>query len=155
MDGNLRDPGNYAREDFLAYKKGALVAALLDREIMKATGRAKSLADVLNALYARFGVFRGGELSEKVIEEEVARAVGRDITRFFDANVHAVTPLGLDTLTDSNCHPGQKRHVGKNRPLPYPFPDPLAFATRFCARQRHFRLCLCLYQAQRASVACF
>ena len=98
LTGNLRHAGDHAREDFLAYKKGALVAALLDREIAGASGGRRSLADLLKALYARHGGFRGGDLTEEAIEAEAARTAGRDLKAFFDAHIRGVAPLAMDSL---------------------------------------------------------
>jgi hypothetical protein len=98
LAGNLRRAGDYAREDFLAYKKGALVAALLDREIAGASGGRRSLADLLKGLYARHGGFRGGDLTEEAIEAEAARVAGRDLKAFFDAHIRGVAPLAMDSL---------------------------------------------------------
>jgi len=113
LAGNLRDASDYTREDFLAYKKGALIAALLDLEIDKASGGKRSLADVLKSLYVRYGSFRGGELTEAVIEAEVARTAGRDLKPFFDAYVRSSAPLAMDQLfsdddLDGICGIGEK-----------------------------------------------
>jgi len=98
LSGNLRFAGDYPREDFLAYKKGALVAALLDRRILQASSGKRSLADVLKSLYARYGAFRGGELIEAAIEAEASRVAGADLKPFFDAYIRGSTALAMDAI---------------------------------------------------------
>ncbi len=113
LAGKLRDASDYVREDFLAYKKGALVAALLDLEIAKASGGERSLADVLKSLYVRYGAFRGGELTEAAIEDEVSRVASRELKPFFDAYIRGSTTLDMDLLfsdddLDGICSLGEK-----------------------------------------------
>jgi predicted metalloprotease with PDZ domain len=66
------------------YQKGSLVALLLDLEIRRATGNARSLDNVMRLLWERFGApdvgFPPGE-----VERIAAEVAGTDLSAFFDA----------------------------------------------------------------------
>ena len=89
--------------DYLAYKKGALVSFLLDKEIRAATDGKRNLAHVLSALYASYGGFQDGPITDSTIRETVEAVSGTKLDRFFDDYVSGKKPLRLESFaTDSD-----------------------------------------------------
>jgi len=91
---------NFANSTISYYNKGALLGMLLDLEIQSRTQGAKSLLDVLSALYHKFyeapqatyyGPGRGYE--ERDVLEAVNEVAGSDFTGFFDNYVRGTAPL--------------------------------------------------------------
>jgi predicted metalloprotease with PDZ domain len=91
---------NFANSTISYYNKGALLGMLLDLEIQSRTQGAKSLLDVLSALYHKFyeapqatyyGPGRGYE--EQDVLAAVNEAAGSDFTSFFDSYVRGTAPL--------------------------------------------------------------
>jgi predicted metalloprotease with PDZ domain len=72
------------------YQKGALVALLLDLEIRRATGNARSMDDLMRLLWARYGVPDTG-FAEGAVESAAAEVAGTDLRAFFD---HALRSTG-------------------------------------------------------------
>jgi predicted metalloprotease with PDZ domain len=80
------------------YQKGALVGMLLDLEIRRATGNARSLDDVMRALWERYGQRdagfpESGPGGVEAIAEEVA---GTSLRGFFDRAVRSTDELEYD-----------------------------------------------------------
>jgi hypothetical protein len=92
-----------ARVEFLAYKKGALVAALLDREIRRRSRGSGELATVLAGLYRRFPPGTARPLGEAEIRAEVNRVAGADLGAFFRRYLDGteLLPVG-ELLTDDD-----------------------------------------------------
>jgi len=65
------------------YHKGALVGLLLDLEIRRATGNARSLDDVMRALWAGYGRPDAG-FPERRVEAVASEVAGADLTPLFD-----------------------------------------------------------------------
>jgi predicted metalloprotease with PDZ domain len=91
---------NFANSTISYYNKGALLGMLLDLEIQSRTQGAKSLLDVLSALYRKFyeapqatyyGPGRGYE--EQDVLAAVNEVAGSDFTRFFDNYIRGTAPL--------------------------------------------------------------
>ncbi len=96
---------NFANSTISYYNKGALLGMLLDLEIEARTQGAKSLLDVLSALYHRFyeapqasyyGPGRG--YREQDILEAVNEVTGGDFTGFFSNYVRGTAPLPYATV---------------------------------------------------------
>lgn len=96
LSGNTRDGGNWDRERFLAYVKGALVSFLLDREIRGATKGKQSLDGLIAALYAAHGRFRQGVVTDKTIEEAASALCGKDMEGFFEEYIRSKKRLDMD-----------------------------------------------------------
>jgi len=79
------------------YLKGEVVCALLDLEIRRATGDAKSLDDVVRLLWQRYGSGTGVE--EQGVEEAVKEVAGKDLTPFFDRAVRSTEELDYSVLS--------------------------------------------------------
>lgn len=73
------------------YLKGEIVAALLDLEIRRATGDARSLDDVQRLLFQRYG--DGSGVPEDGVEAAVSEVAGRDFTPFFERAVRSTEEL--------------------------------------------------------------
>ena len=73
------------------YLKGEIVAMLLDLEIRRATGDAKSLDDVMRALWQRYGDERG--VPEDGVEKLASEIAGRDLRAFFDRAIRGTDEL--------------------------------------------------------------
>jgi predicted metalloprotease with PDZ domain len=84
------------------YQKGAIVALALDLTIREKTNGAKSLDDVMRALWNEFGKTRLG-VPEAAIEEIAARVTGLNLGEFFAHAVYGTNDLDLTPLF---------RHVG-------------------------------------------
>jgi predicted metalloprotease with PDZ domain len=74
------------------YHKGALVALLLDLEIREATGNARSLDDVMRALWAEYGRPDVG-FPERRVEALASEVAGMDLRPFFDRWLRATDEL--------------------------------------------------------------
>ena len=79
------------------YQKGAIVALALDLTIREKTNGAKSLDDVMRALWNEFGKTRIG-VPEAVIEEIAGRVTGIDLHNFFAHAVYGTNDLDLVPL---------------------------------------------------------
>jgi predicted metalloprotease with PDZ domain len=77
------------------YTKGSLIALALDLEIRAATDDARSLDDVMRALWERHGA-TGTGVPEDGVEKIASEVAGVDLQAFFDENVRgtAEPPLG-------------------------------------------------------------
>jgi predicted metalloprotease with PDZ domain len=79
------------------YQKGALIALALDLTIREKTKGAKSLDDVMRALWNEFGKTRVG-VPEAAIEEIARRVTGIDLYDFFVHAVYGTNDLDLVPL---------------------------------------------------------
>jgi predicted metalloprotease with PDZ domain len=79
------------------YTKGALAALALDLTIRRDTRGARSLDDVMRALWARYGASREG-LEEDGFERLAREVSGLDLRDFFDAAVRGTEDLALAEL---------------------------------------------------------
>lgn len=79
------------------YQKGAMVALALDLTIREKTNGAKSLDDVMRALWNEFGKTRLG-VPEAAIEEIAARVTGLNLGEFFAHAVYGTNDLDLTPL---------------------------------------------------------
>jgi predicted metalloprotease with PDZ domain len=79
------------------YQKGAIVALALDLTIREKTNGAKSLDDVMRALWNEFGKTRLG-VPEAAIEEIAARVTGLNLGEFFAHAVYGTNDLDLTPL---------------------------------------------------------
>jgi predicted metalloprotease with PDZ domain len=77
-----RQDENAINNQISYYEKGALVAALLDVEIRKASGGAKSMDDVLRALYTDFFKKGHGYTAEE-FQKTAEAAAGKSLDDFF------------------------------------------------------------------------
>ncbi len=79
------------------YLKGEVVAALLDLEIRRATGDAKSLDDVMRLLWQRYGDESG--VPEDGVEAAASEVAGRDLSAFFDRAVRTTEELDYSVFS--------------------------------------------------------
>lgn len=79
------------------YTKGALVALALDLALRRASAGARSLDDVMRALWARYGRSADG-VPEDGIEPLVAELASQDFGAFFARHVHGVEDAPLAEL---------------------------------------------------------
>jgi predicted metalloprotease with PDZ domain len=79
------------------YTKGSLVALALDLTIRRETRGARSLDDVMQALWRRYGTERAG-LEEDAFERLACEATGLDLSAFFDAAVRGTQDPPLAEL---------------------------------------------------------
>ncbi|SMC25813.1 Predicted metalloprotease, contains C-terminal PDZ domain [Andreprevotia lacus DSM 23236] len=83
------------------YTKGALVAAALDLTIRKRSSGARSLDDVMRALWQRYGkdfATQGQGVAERDWEQVAQDATGLDLRDFFDLALRSTQPLPLGEL---------------------------------------------------------
>ncbi len=78
------------------YAKGALIALALDLTIRERTAGARSLDDVMRALWARYGDGEG--VPEHGIESVVDEVTGLDLGAFFDTALRSTRDLDLAAL---------------------------------------------------------
>ncbi len=83
------------------YGKGSLVALCLDLLIRERTHAAKSLDDVMRALWRRYGL-RGQGIEEDGVEAVTEEVTGLKLKRYFDAWVRSTVPLPLQQLLRSH-----------------------------------------------------
>jgi hypothetical protein len=93
-----RYPSEYAREDFLLYKKGALVSCLLDYEIRKASVGKASMDDLLSSLYARYGSYAAAGPDAAAIESAASLVAGKGMGAFFASYVRGAAALPMEEL---------------------------------------------------------
>ncbi|HUI09946.1 MAG TPA: PDZ domain-containing protein [Bacteroidota bacterium] len=79
------------------YEKGAAVSMVLDLEIRHATGNARSFADVMRDLYARFPRSGPGYTNADV-RTAVARAGGEALGAVFDTLVSGTAPIAWERV---------------------------------------------------------
>lgn len=94
---HYRPDENSANSAISYYLKGEVVAMLLDLEIRRATGDAKSLDDLMRLLWSRYGDERG--VPEDGIEKAAAEVAGTDLTSFFDRAVRSTDELDYSVLS--------------------------------------------------------
>lgn len=113
------------------YLKGALVALALDLEIRLQTGSARSLDDVLRALWREYGAADSPGLPEGAFERLAEEVTGVELAPFFRQNLRGTVdpPLGIllaqfgvrlhvrpaESATDS----GGRRGSREDRPRPW------------------------------------
>ncbi len=76
------------------YRKGAIIGLALDLLIREKTGNAKSLDDVMRALWNRFAK-QGRGVPDGEIEKIVAEIADFDLSEFFDDAVHGTRDIEL------------------------------------------------------------
>ena len=79
------------------YHKGGLVALLLDLAIREATGGARSLDDVMRALWAEYGRPDAG-FPERRVEEVACEVAGADLKPFFDRWLRSTQELDFASV---------------------------------------------------------
>lgn len=97
------------------YLKGSLVACLLDLEIRRRTGDARSLLDVFGYLWREFGQ-RGVGYPEGTMQRQVEAVVGGDYTSFFDAYVRGTAELEWEAALS---HVGLRRVEERASSVPW------------------------------------
>lgn len=93
-----RPSENAANATVSYYTKGGVVAALLDMEIMIATGGDKSLDDVMKEMYSLYYKKLNKAFSEQELITVVNKVAGKDMRDFFVKYVDGVQPLPISTL---------------------------------------------------------
>lgn len=81
-------------DSFITYRKGALVAYLLDNEIQAMTGNQKSLDDVVREIWRRYGK-QNGSFDYYDIIEITNNVTGNTIDEFFNKYVFGVGPVSI------------------------------------------------------------
>ena len=89
---------NWERSDFLLYKKGALVSFLLDREIRKTNKGKKSLDDVLQILYKKYGQKKNGAITDDIIVKIANKIAGKNMEYFFNKYINKKSLPDMDKL---------------------------------------------------------
>lgn len=79
------------------YLKGEIVCALLDLHLRRATGDAKSLDDVMRALWKRYGDESG--VPEEGIEQVASEVAGTSLQSFFDAALRGTGELDYSVFS--------------------------------------------------------
>jgi predicted metalloprotease with PDZ domain len=90
-----RPDGNSPNVAISYYTKGGLVACLLDLEIRRRTGDARSLDDVMRYLWAQFGS-KGCGYPEGTMQQQVEAVVGGDWQGWFDVHMRQPGELVWD-----------------------------------------------------------
>lgn len=91
-----RPDENSANSSVSYYLKGELVGMLLDLELRRRTHNAKSLDDLMRALWQRYGDEKG--VPEDGIEALASELAGSSMAEFFAKTVHAPGELDLSVL---------------------------------------------------------
>lgn len=81
-------------DSFIVYRKGALVAYLLDKEIQAMTGNQNSLDDVVKEIWRRYGK-QNGWFDYYDIIEIINNITGNAIDGFFNKYVFGVGPVSI------------------------------------------------------------
>jgi len=89
------EPVAKSEETFIIYRKGALVAYMLDKEIQKMTENQKSLDDVVKEIWRRYGKQNGSFNYDNVIEIINSMLAGNTIDEFFNKYVFGVGPVSI------------------------------------------------------------
>ncbi len=97
------------------YQKGSIVGLALDLTIRQKTQNAKSLDDVMRALWEEFGK-TGRGVPEGDLEKIAARVSGIDLGDFFEEAVYGTADIDLVALFDSVAIDLQWRVPGQTRP---------------------------------------
>jgi predicted metalloprotease with PDZ domain len=97
------------------YQKGSIVGLALDLTIRQKTAGAKSLDDVMRALWEEFGK-TGIGVPEGGLEEIAARVSGVDLAAFFAQAVHGTGDIDLVPLFESVAIDLQWKVPGQVRP---------------------------------------
>jgi predicted metalloprotease with PDZ domain len=79
------------------YQKGSMIGMALDLTIRQRTGGAKSLDDVMRALWGQYGQ-TGIGVPEGGVEALASAVAGIDLRSFFDQAVHGTADIDLATL---------------------------------------------------------
>ncbi len=79
------------------YLKGEVVCALLDLELRRATGDARSLDDVVRLLWQRYG--DGSGVPEEGVETAVSEVAGQSMAPFFDRAVRSTEDLDYSAFS--------------------------------------------------------
>ncbi|MFP2931735.1 M61 family metallopeptidase [Pyxidicoccus sp. 3LG] len=85
------------------YLKGEVVSALLDLEIRRATGDARSLDDVMRLLWKRYG--DGSGVPEEGVEAAASEVAGTDLTPFFDRALRTTEELDYSVFSHVGLEP--------------------------------------------------
>ncbi len=81
------------------YSKGALIAFCLDMTIREASDNNKSLDDVMQLLWRRYGASQQG-VPEGAIEELASEVAGENLSRFFELALRSTEDLPLEELLE-------------------------------------------------------
>jgi predicted metalloprotease with PDZ domain len=102
------------------YLKGEVVSALLDLEIRRATGDAKSLDDVMRRLWERHG--DGSGVPEDGVEATASEVAGTDLTPFFDRALRTTEELDYSVFSHVGLEPNfrPRESVGDKGGTPPP-----------------------------------
>jgi predicted metalloprotease with PDZ domain len=95
-----RQDENSVNSQISYYLKGALAGLALDVKIRDATADARSLDDVMVALWDAYGKNESG-VPEGAIERVASDVAGVDLSSFFDATLRSTTDIALAPLLSS------------------------------------------------------
>jgi len=82
-------------DNFLVYRKGAMVAFLMAKEIFLRTGGEHNFTDFLRVLFDKYGYY-AAPCSEECLKAELASLTGTDFTQFFHDYVYGTTTLPME-----------------------------------------------------------
>lgn len=93
--GRDRPLASWGLDEFLVYRKGAMVAFLMAKEIYLRTDGAHSFDEFLQVLFDKYGHY-AAPCSEECLKTELAALTGTDFTEFFDDYVYGTETLPMD-----------------------------------------------------------
>lgn len=91
-----RKDENYNNTQISYYTKGAIVAMMLNLEIIKSTGSKKSLDDALRILYEDYKKDRSAGYSDKRVKEAAEEVCGKKLDEFWDKFIHGTEELPVN-----------------------------------------------------------
>ena len=93
--GNDQALASWDLDTFLVYRKGAMVAFLIAKEIYLRTDGAHNFDDFLHHLVDNYGHY-ATRCTEECLKAELATLTGTDFTQFFDDYVYGTATLPMD-----------------------------------------------------------
>lgn len=91
-----RKDENYNNTQVSYYTKGAIVALMLNLEIIKSTGSKKSLDDALRILYEDYKKDRSAGYSDKRVKEAAEEVCGKKLDEFWDKFIRGTEELPVN-----------------------------------------------------------
>jgi predicted metalloprotease with PDZ domain len=95
------------------YSKGAILAMLIDLEIISASKGNTCLDDLMRALYQKYYKKLGRGFTEAEFQKEVENVAGKKMDVFFQQYVHGTEPLDYNTYFEKAGYKLSNMNVGK------------------------------------------
>ena len=103
--GNDRALTSGDLDTFLVYRKGAMVAFLIAKEIYLRTDGVYNFDDFLQVLVQNYGHY-AAPCSEECLKTELTTLTGTDFTQFFDDYIYGTTTLPMDWAFEDSDEDG-------------------------------------------------